>query len=102
MGTAENLQIVKDGYAAFGRGDVPGLIALMAEDVVWEIPGEGLPLAGTYRGQEGVASFFQKLGGLTEILDFQAREFLAEGDRVLVVGWERVKVKATGRVADID
>jgi ketosteroid isomerase-like protein len=102
MGTAENLQIVKNGYAAFGRGDVPGLLALLAEDVVWDMPGDGFPLAGTYRGHEGVASFFQKLGEQAEILEFQPREFLADGNRVLVVGWESMKVRATGRGVEID
>jgi uncharacterized protein len=102
MGTQENLQIVKDGYAAFGRGDLPGLLSLLAEDVVWDIPGEGLPLAGTYRGRDGVASFFQKLGKQMDLLEFQPREFLADGDRVLVVGWERTKIKATGRSAEIN
>jgi len=102
MGTSENLQLVKEGYAAFGRGDLPGPLALMAADVVWDIPGDGSPLAGSYRGPEGVAEFIQKLGAQTEVLDFQPREFMADGDRVLVVGWERVKVRATGRSADID
>ena len=37
-----------------------------------------------------------------DVLDFQPREFLAEGDRVLVVGWERVKVKATNRTIELD
>jgi ketosteroid isomerase-like protein len=102
MSTAENLQLVNDGYAAFGRGDLPGLLSLLAEDVVWDMPGEGLPIAGSYRGRDGVASFFQKLQQEADILEFQPREFLAEGDRVLVVGWERMKIKATGRGADID
>jgi hypothetical protein len=102
MGTLENVQVVKEGYAAFGRGDVPGLLALMAEDVEWIIPGAGLPLAGTYRGPEGVANFFQKLSAEAEILDFQPREFVADGDRVLVVGWQRFKVKATNRTAETD
>jgi ketosteroid isomerase-like protein len=102
MGALENLQIVKDGYAAFGRGDIAGLLSLLAEDVVWDMPGRGLPLAGTYRGHDGVASFFQKLGQQADILEFQPREFLADGDRVLVVGWERMKIKATGRDAEID
>jgi ketosteroid isomerase-like protein len=102
MGTQENLQVVKDGYAAFGRGDVPGLLALLAEDVEWQIPGPGLPLAGTYRGHEGVATFFQKLSAEADVLDFQPREFLADGERVLVVGWERTRVKATGRTAEVD
>lgn len=102
MSTQESVQVVKDGYAAFGRGDIAGLLALLAEDVEWHIPGAGLPLAGTYRGHDGVAKFFQKLSEETEILDFQPREFVADGDRVLVVGSERVKVRATNRTVDLD
>ena len=102
MGIQENVQLVKEGYAAFSRGDIPGLLALMAEDVEWIIPGAGLPLAGTYRGRDGVANFFQKLSAQSEVLEFQAREFVAEGDRVLVVGWERFKVKATNRTAEVN
>jgi uncharacterized protein len=102
MSTQESLQVVKEGYAAFSRGDIPGLLALMAEDVDWIIPGTGFPLAGTYRGRNGVANFFQKLAADSEILDFQPREFIAEGDRVLVVGWERAKVKATNRTVEVD
>jgi uncharacterized protein len=102
MSTQENVQVVKDGYAAFSRGDIPGLLALLAEDVEWHIPGAGLPLAGTYRGHDGVANFFQKLAAESDVLDFQPREFVAEGDRVLVVGWERVKLKATNRTTEVD
>ena len=102
MSVKENVQIVKDGYAAFSRGDIPGLLALLTEDVEWHIPGAGLPLAGTYLGRDGVANFFQKLAAESDILDFQPREFVAEADRVLVVGWERAKVNATNRTAEAD
>jgi uncharacterized protein len=102
MDTQENVQLVKEGYAAFSRGDIPGLLALLAEDVEWQIPGAGLPTAGTYRGHEGVANFFQKLSQAADILDFQPREFVAEGDRVVVFGWERTKVKATNRTVELD
>ena len=61
MGIQENVQLVKNGYAAFARRDIQGLLALFAEDIEWVIPGAGLPLSGTYRGHAGVASFFQKL-----------------------------------------
>ena len=37
-----------------------------------------------------------------DILDFQPREFVADGDRVLVIGWERAKVKATNRTFELD
>ena len=57
MGVQENVQIVKDGYVAFGRGDIQCLLALFAGDIEWIVPGEGLPLAGTYRGHAGMADF---------------------------------------------
>jgi ketosteroid isomerase-like protein len=102
MGTQENVQLVKDGYAAFARGDIQGLLTLLSEDIEWVIPGAELPLAGTYRGHDGVANFFQKLALESETLAFEPREFVAEGDRVLVVGWERAKVKATNRMFQAD
>jgi uncharacterized protein len=102
MGSQGNVQLVKDGYAAFARGDIQGLVALFAEDIEWVIPGAGLPLAGTYRGHAGVASFFQKLADDGDILAFEPRHFVAQGDRVLVVGWERARVKATNRTFQSD
>lgn len=102
MGAQENVQIVKEGYAAFSRGDIPGLLAQLSQDIEWTSPGTGLPLAGTYRGHDGVTKFFQKLAQEAEILDFQTREFVAEGDRVLVVGSQRVKIKATNRTVDLN
>ena len=53
MSTQENVQIVKDFFAAMGRGDKQGLLALSAEDIEWIIPGEDWPLAGTHRGHPG-------------------------------------------------
>src|SRR5579862_9197301 len=102
MGAQENVELVKQGYAAFGRRDIPGLLALFAEDIEWTTPGIGLPLAGSYRGHDGVTNFFQKLSQEVDILDFQPREFVAEGDRVFAVGWERAKLKATNRTFELD
>jgi uncharacterized protein len=97
MSAQENVQIVKDAYAAFGRGDIQGLLALLADDIEWITPGEGLPFAGTYRGLAEVAGFFQKVSEMFEMSFFEPREFVAQGDRVLVAGFDRGKVKATNR-----
>lgn len=45
MSTEKNVQTVKDFFAAIGRGDRKGLLALAAEDIEWIIPGEDWPLA---------------------------------------------------------
>jgi uncharacterized protein len=97
MSIQENVQIVKDTFAAFGRGDMQGVLALLAEDIEWITPGEGLPFAGTHRGQAGVADFFQKISEMFEISLLETREFVSQGDRVLVVGFDRGRVKATNR-----
>lgn len=97
MSAEENVQLVKNGYAAFGRGDIQGLLDLLSGDVEWEIPGQGLPLAGTYLGHDGVARFFQKLGEDAEIQAFEPREFVAQDDQVVVIGWERGIIRATNR-----
>lgn len=97
MSVQKNVQIVKDAYAAFGRGDIQGLLALLAEDVEWISPGGALPPAGTYRGRAAVAGFFQKLSEVLEFSSFEPREFVAEGDRVLVVGFDSWRAKATNR-----
>jgi uncharacterized protein len=96
MSIQENVQIAKDTFAAIGRGDMQGLLALSAEGIEWIIPGEW-PLAGTHRGHAGVADLFQKAFEMVEFSFLEAREFLAQGDRVLVVGLSRGRVKATNR-----
>jgi ketosteroid isomerase-like protein len=97
MSTQENVQIVKDLFAAMGRGDKQGLLALSTEDIEWIIPGENWPLAGTHRGHAGLADLLQKASEMLEISYPEPPEFVAQGDRVLVVGFARGKVKATNR-----
>ena len=98
MSEQENLRIVQEGYADFGRGDIQTLLTKFAEDVVWVTPGEKTtPLGGTYKGRDAVAGFFKKLNDLTEISSFVPREFLAQGNKVIVFGNESGRVKATGR-----
>ena len=96
MSIEKNIQIVKNFLAALGRRDKQGLLALSAEGIEWIIPGEW-PLAGTHRGHAGVADLFQKASEMVEISFLEPREFVAQGDRVLVVGFSRGRVKATNR-----
>jgi uncharacterized protein len=100
MSTQENVQIVKDFFAAIGSGDKKGLLALVAKDFEWIIPGEDWPLAGTYRGHAGLADLLQK----SEMLETSTEplEFVAQGDRVLVIGFAKGKIIATNRTFEDD
>jgi ketosteroid isomerase-like protein len=97
MSTQENVQIVKDFFAAMGRGDKPGLLALVAEDIEWIIPGKNWPLAGTHRGHAELAVVLQKASEEIETTYPTPAEFVAQGDRVLVVGVATGKIKATNK-----
>src|ERR1700733_8840091 len=95
MSIEKNIQTVKDFFAAIGRGDKQGLLALSAEDMEWIIPGEDWPLAGTYRGHAGLADLLQKSGMLET--STEPLEFVAQGDRVLVLGFASGRVIATNK-----
>jgi uncharacterized protein len=97
MSTEKNIQTVKDFFAAIGRGDREGLLALVAEDIAWIIPGTDWPLAGTHRGRVGVAEVLQKASDQVETTYPEPPEFVAQGDRVVVVGVATGKIKSTNK-----
>ncbi len=97
MSIENNVEVVKSFLAAIGRRDKQGLLALSAEDIEWIIPGEDWPLAGTHRGHAGLANVLQKANETVETSFPEPPEFIAQGDRVLVVGFATGRVKATNK-----
>ena len=97
MSIEENIQTVKDFFAALGSGDKQRLLSLVVKDIEWIIPGEDWPLAGTHRGHAGLAEVLQKASDEVEMTYPEPPEFIAQGDRVLVVGVATGKIKATNR-----
>ena len=97
MSTEKNVQLVQDFFAAMGRGDAQGLQALSAEDIEWIIPGEDWPLAGTHRGHAELADLLQKASEKLETSFPEPPEFVAQSDRVMVIGFAKGKVIATNK-----
>ena len=88
-------RLVKDFFAAMGSDNEHDLLALAAEDIEWIIPGEGWPLAGTHRGHAGLAAVLKKASEAIEMTYPKPLEFVAQEDRVLVVGVATGKIIAT-------
>ena len=97
MSTEQNIQIVKDFFAAAFGGDRGAMLALVAEDIEWVIPGQDWPLAGTHRGHAGLTALLKTESETMEMSLSEPREFIAQGDRVLVVGYAEGKVKAPNK-----
>lgn len=97
----QNLSVVRRGYDAFGRGDIPGLLTLLDPQVSWTTPGPAdLPTAGARSGHAAVNTFFQNLASTGDILRFEPKEFIAQGDHVVVLGDDTTRVKATGKTVE--
>jgi hypothetical protein len=101
MSAEENKRVVQAIFEAFGRGDVPGVLSHLAEDVEWRAPGPAsVPYRGDRRGHAGATEFFVQLGSHVEFEFFEPGAFVAEGDRVVALGRERGRVRGTGRTFD--
>lgn len=98
MSKVSNTQRVREIYAAFGRGDIPAVLNALASDVMWVVQGpSSVPHCGTRNGREGVAAFFRAIGENLAIKEFAPGVVVGDGDRVVVIGYERGTAVPTGR-----
>jgi ketosteroid isomerase-like protein len=98
MSEQENIKLVQQAYDNFKTGDIESLLALLSDDVAWQLPEiENVPFAGKRRGREQVAQFFATLADAQETRQFEPQEFIAQGEKVAVLGRYVWRVKSTGR-----
>lgn len=85
-------------YAAFGRGDVPAILEVLADDVDWEYAGASteVPWLQRRKGRAAVAGFFEAVGANLDFKLFTVNDVL-EGSNVVVglITFEAT-VKGTG------
>ena len=97
MSAQENVQLVKQCYEAFLRGDIDGLLKFMTNDIDWDLPEvDGIAFSGKRHGCDAVVEFFRIETGLQELREFRPMEFTAQDDRVVVTGHYEWTVKASG------
>ena len=104
MQEAQNTKVVQDAYAAFGRGDIPGVLNTMHDDIVWKpVTGAArhVPTAGERRGKAAVGEFFKVVAETTKFSLFEPREFIAQGDKVVALGHYTAKTPK-GKTFDSD
>ena len=103
MSEQENTRLVQQAYSSFQSGDILAVLDLLSEDVEWLIPDvEGVPGGGTRHGREQVGEFFQTLDDTQEARQFEPREFVAQGDKVVALDHYVWHVKSTGRQWESD
>jgi ketosteroid isomerase-like protein len=56
-----NEEALRQGYEAFGRGDIETVMGLFTDDIKWHAPGRNDKVSGDYYGKQEVGGFIQKL-----------------------------------------
>jgi uncharacterized protein len=103
MDTQRNIELVRQAYAAYGRGDVAAVLACMSPHIEWEIPSvPALPFTGKRQGADQVAEYFRLAGELQELRAFTPNEFIGQGDKVVVLGHGAWTAKQTGQDFESD
>lgn len=92
-----SLEVVRNIYASFAKGDIPAVLGALTSDVRWT-EAEGGPYGGVSIGPQAVLdNVFMKLGGEWDGFSAVATEFVANDDVVVALGEYSGKFKATGK-----
>ena len=98
-----NTEIVQDAYGKFGSGDIAGLVGLCSEDIHWQTPEiENASFGGKCQGHAAVGEFFGALVTDEDMTLFEPMEFIADGDKVVVLGRSASTVNSTGKKYETD
>jgi ketosteroid isomerase-like protein len=100
----DNVQLLKNLYDAFGRGDIATVLGTMSPQIKWH-EAEGNPYRPSgepWIGPDAVLNnLFMKLGAEWDGFAVHPRQFHDAGDSVIVEGRYSGTYKATGRSADM-
>jgi ketosteroid isomerase-like protein len=101
MDIQQNKQMVMMGYRLFQSGDIRALMDLYHDDAEMAGPeSEFVPFAGQFHGKAGIGQFFAQLDATVEAVRFEPKQFIAEGDKVVVIGEASWRTRQSGRPYD--
>ena len=98
MSTEANVALMRRIFDEISSaGTMTLLMGSLAEDVTWKLAGTSkLPFSGSYHGIEGVKRYWELVDKWLHIEQLAIQHYLAQDDRVVVVGDETVRIVPTG------
>ena len=81
---ADNVEIVRSGYRAFGKGGAEAILEFLDPGIEWHMSAVFTRTPRVFRGHDGVREVFRFFDELIENLGADPHEFIDAGDRVIV------------------
>jgi ketosteroid isomerase-like protein len=93
----ENVEIVREAWDAWSRGDMAALFEFYDPEVEWDMSHSYVPDMGVFHGHEGIREFFGEWRAFFAEYWAEAQEFIEVGDSVIV----RVHQGGRGRSSSV-
>ena len=103
MTVQKNIQVVQQLLIALRRGDIPGVLDKLADDVQWRAwgPAERPPGLETLYGKVQVGKFLAELKD-RDFQEFEPQEFVAQGEQVMVLGQASQPIQRNSQIVPLD
>ncbi|HEX6237187.1 MAG TPA: nuclear transport factor 2 family protein [Acidimicrobiales bacterium] len=101
---SDNVELIRDAYDAFGRGDIEAVLAAMHRDIAWnEAEHSPYHKPGGHHGPGDVLeNVFARIPGDFDDFEVIPRTFHDAGDTVVVEGRYRATPTATSDPLDVE
>jgi ketosteroid isomerase-like protein len=96
----ENVELVRRGFEAMSNRGVEGILPYVHPEFEVTTPPSLAAEPDTYRGREGVRRWFGSFYDAVDEIRFDAHEYRAVGDKVVVPFTMRVRGRSTGIEAE--
>jgi ketosteroid isomerase-like protein len=102
--SAENIRIIQSIYAAFGKGDVAGVLTHVAEDTQWDfdVSASPVPWHQPVTRKDEVPRFLAAFVENVELAAFEPKLFIHSDDHVVAHIHIAYKVRRSGKPVDMD
>ena len=88
----QNTDALKQGYEAYGRGDLETAMESWHDDIRWEgSNSDRLPGSGVHEGKQAIAGALQETVSAYDEFTVHPDEFIEDGDTVVTLGHSHLK-----------
>jgi uncharacterized protein len=92
-----NIDTLRQGYEAYGRGDLDAALENWHDDARWENPNASqLPNPGEHQGKDEIRRILSETPQHWESFSVTPDEFIEDGDTAVVLGHQEAKAKESG------
>ena len=106
MDTQQTTKILQQWFDSWAKDDVDGVIAGLAENVIFDAPrneyNQAIPYLGKRVGREAVIAALEIRSRTVELLNYELQEFIVEGNKACILSRTQERCRLTQQTFEIE